>query len=133
MHIQQIRHVRKEITDSDGKTRTVAEIEPVTDAETLNHGGKNYFTQGNGVFNVPDALGESLLGGAFRKVGDSMPVQRARVELAEQNAASQPSIAEVAAEERESVVNAAAEPEGTPEAKKAARVVKKARSTTKKA
>ena len=68
MHIQQIRQERKQVVGSDGRTFTKTEAVPAIDAISLSHGGKTYPTEGNGVFHVPDELGQELLGGLFRDV-----------------------------------------------------------------
>jgi hypothetical protein len=79
MYIQQVRIERRQVTDSDGRTRTEAVEVPVVDAYSLCSAGQTYLTHGNGVFHVPDALGASLVGGLFRDVTEQKQIEKAKI------------------------------------------------------
>ena len=93
MYVQQVRQERKLVEGSDGRTRTVVEVVPEVDAQTLNHAGTDYPTHGNGVFHVPDDVGAEIVGGLFRNVTDEEGNVRAKplhIDLAAAEKAKEP-------------------------------------------
>ena len=124
MYIQQIRQERRQVKDSDGRTRTEVYNVPESDAISLKSGGKLYETVGNGVFHVPDEVGRQLVGGLFADVSD---VKGAPIRLGEA-----PVGAPEPPDEPSAPVNAAApvpapeEPTAAPAKKVAKRAAKKA-------
>ncbi len=68
MHIQQVEVETVVINGEDGKKHRSKRFSPRSDVHAMSHGGVEYESLGNGVFEVPDELGHYLLGfDAFRQ------------------------------------------------------------------